>query len=387
MFLDTFYRSINKNKEELCGDRVEVVRDDDNTIIVLADGLGSGVKANILATMTAKIVSTLLKNQLSIEEAVDTLLKTLPVCKIRDLAYSTFTLIKVDKGGNAYIIEFDNPTTIFIRDGKKRDINFIERTIEDKRVKEARINLLPGDEIYMFSDGVVHAGIGGALKLGWQWEKIVGYIEKIQKENCKSSIFEKVMQIISMCNLLYYEKPGDDSSVVGIQVKNEKKGVIMIGPPVDPVRDKEVVNLLLQDNVLKAICGGTAANIVSRELGVNIIANLDFPDPSIPPTAEIEGIDLVTEGVVTISRTLEILNKITKDTPHMADFSRKKDGASLLTNFILKECTHLKFLVGLTLNPAHREFEFMSPLIKHKVVEELVANVKGLGKKVEILYF
>ncbi len=386
MFCDAFYRSINKSKEELCGDSVEVIRSDDHTIIVLADGLGSGVKANILSTMTVKIISTLLKENFSIEEAVSTMLKTLPVCKVRNLAYSTFSLVRIDKAGQAYILEFDNPGAIFIRNKRYADIEFTRRIIEGYNVREAYIKLLPDDELYLFSDGVVHAGIGVSLNLGWQHENIAAYIEKLQKDS-EISIFEKVLSVLNTCNKFYNGLPGDDSSIVGVEAKRTKQGVIMIGPPIDKSRDCEVVSLLMQKDALKAVCGGTAANIVAREMNAKIKPHLDFPDPSVPPIAEIEGIDLVTEGVVTLSKALGVMKTITAGNPFAPEFSRKKDGASRLTKFILKDCTHIKFLVGMTLNPAHKEFEFHNSMMKHRIVDDLVGQVRQLGKRVSVQYY
>lgn len=386
MFCDAFYCSINKSKEELCGDSVEVIRGDDCTIIVLADGLGSGVKANILSTMTAKIISTLLKENLNIEEVVSTLFKTLPVCKVRNLAYSTFTIVRIDKTGQAYLLEFDNPGAILIRNKRHSVIDFTRRAIEGYNIKEAYINLLPSDELYIFSDGIVHAGIGASLNLGWQRENIASFIEKIQKES-EVSIFEKVLHVLNTCNKFYNGQPGDDSSIVGVEAKNQKQGVVMIGPPIDKSRDGEVVRLLMQKDALKAVCGGTAANIVAREINEKIKPRLDFPDPSVPPIAEIKGIDLVTEGVVTLSKTFEIMKSITADNPIVPEFSRKKDGASRLAKFILKDCTHIKFLVGMTLNPAHKEFEFHNSMIKHRIVDDLVGKVRQLGKNVSVQYY
>jgi len=386
MYCDCFYKALNKSKEELCGDSVQIIRNPEHTIAVLADGLGSGVKANILSTMTARIISTLLQEHLSIEEAVRTLLQTLPVCKVRNLAYSTFSLVRVDKDGNAYVSEFDNPSAIFIRNGKLSPLPSSKRNIEGFVVKESYVKLMPDDELFLLSDGVVHAGIGASLSLGWQHENVAHYIEKLQKESEKS-IFEKVLSVTNTCNSFYNEKPGDDCSIVGIKAKTEKHGVIMIGPPIDKKKDGEVVNLLMQKGVLKAVCGGTAANIVAREINSQIVPTLDFPDPSVPPTATIEGIDLVTEGVVTLSKALEMLKKIVSCSPIGIDFSKKKDGASKLVKFLLTRCTHVKFLVGMTLNPAHKEFEFANSMIKHKIVEELVNIVEGLGKKVTIKYY
>ena len=386
LFLEVFHKSLNKNNEELCGDRIEIIREDDFTIIVLADGLGSGVKANILATMTAKIVATLLKNHLSIEEAVKTIIKTLPVCKTRNLAYSTFTLVKIDKEGNAYIIEFDNPTSVIVRDGINLKVDYSEKIIEGQKIKEAKIKLKEGDELFLFSDGVVHAGIGGVLKLGWEWGNIVEYIEKMHGEH-QLSVYEKVMQFISVCNLFYMEKPGDDSSIVGLKVLKESHGTIMIGPPIDRDKDQEVVNILIKNNNIKAVCGGTASKIISRITGHEVIANLEFPDPTVPPTGYIKGIDLVTEGVITLSKTHELLKKIINGTPNFLNYSKEKDGASKLLKLLLNDCTNVKFLVGLQVNPAHQEIGSKELMMKHKVVDELIEDLKRIGKKISIQYF
>ncbi|MGB4661284.1 MAG: serine/threonine-protein phosphatase, partial [Mobilitalea sp.] len=93
---DVGYLSINKYGEQLCGDHVDIVEEDENSLVmVLADGLGSGVKANILSTLTSKIISTMLANHMTIEDCVTTVASTLPVCEKRGIAYSTFTIIHV----------------------------------------------------------------------------------------------------------------------------------------------------------------------------------------------------------------------------------------------------------------------------------------------------
>ena len=115
--VDISYKSLNKHNEELCGDKVEVLKTADSDILILADGMGSGVKANILATLTSKILGTMLINGASIDACVETIVKTLPVCKIRQVAYSTFSILQIFHDGEAYLVEFDNPSCICLRDG------------------------------------------------------------------------------------------------------------------------------------------------------------------------------------------------------------------------------------------------------------------------------
>jgi len=387
IFTEVVYKSLTKRGEELCGDNVEIVRSDDSVIVVMADGLGSGVKANILSTLTTRIASTMIKNRASIEEVVKTLIQTLPICRVRKLAYSTFTILKVENNGNAHLFEFDNPDVIFIRNGRIIDVPKQTVKIEERLIRVARLELRPEDKLYMLSDGVVHAGVGGVLNLGWQWENVASYLERLEKKD--RHVSEIVNQLIKVCNHMYNNKPGDDTTVVGIQIKEPEYLTLFTGPPEDKNRDKEVVKRLMESRGKKVVCGGTAANIVARETGKEITTNFDLIDPRVPPTGEIEGIDLVTEGVLTLSKCVEMLKKFqSSDMASINFFSKirdKRDGASRLLDLLVNHSTHLHFLVGRAVNPAHQNPNFPRDLtIKLKVVKELIDLLKQTGKKVSV---
>ena len=127
--VDISWKSLNKHGEELCGDKVEVLKTEDSDIVILADGMGSGVKANILATLTSKILGTMFLEGADIESCVETVAKTLPVCKERQVAYATFSILQIFHNGEAYLVEYDNPECVFVRDRKLIRYPYKERMI------------------------------------------------------------------------------------------------------------------------------------------------------------------------------------------------------------------------------------------------------------------
>ena len=174
LFADVGYVSINKYGELTCGDHVEVIsHDDESKVIVLADGLGSGVKANILSTLTAKIISTMMYNGLTVEDCVSTIAATLPICKVRNVAYSTFTIVHIIGNREAEIIQYDNPHVILLRNGKNFEYSKIIEVIDNKKIYKSKIILNDGDSFILLSDGAIHAGVGLTLNFGWQRDDII----------------------------------------------------------------------------------------------------------------------------------------------------------------------------------------------------------------------
>ncbi|HAS78463.1 MAG TPA: serine/threonine protein phosphatase, partial [Ruminococcus sp.] len=177
---DIGYRSINKNGEQLCGDHVDIVEQNSNeTVVVLADGLGSGVKANILSTLTSKIISTMIAEGLSVEQCVETIAGTLPVCSVRGVAYSTFTIIKIVDNEYAEIIQYDNPHVIFLRDGKNIELPMTLMNIDSKKIYRSKVMLQENDIFITMSDGAIYAGVGNKMNFGWQRKNIIEFVEML----------------------------------------------------------------------------------------------------------------------------------------------------------------------------------------------------------------
>jgi len=380
-FIDIASHSINKFNEELCGDKVEIVKSDQRTIIVLADGLGSGVKANILATLTSKIMITMLEQGADLKETIETITSTLPICSVRNIAYSTFSILEIDSAFNARLIEYDNPPAFIIRNHK---LMFPEKKCfksDNKEVWITEFKLEVNDEITLCSDGVIHAGVGVMLNHGWEWPNVGAFLEE---QTIKSA--EKLnRRLLETCNKLYDGKPGDDATVVTVRIRNPELAQIFTGPPDDCLKDEKVISNFMCQPGKKIVCGGTAANIISRVLDREVVTDLKYMDPSIPPTATIKGIDLVTEGVLTLKMVLNRLLSINKNCEE--PIFNKQDGVTKLLKMFIEESTHIQFWVGRAINPAHQNPEFPKDLsIKINIIREIERELINMGKYVKIIY-
>lgn len=384
---EIYWESENKYGEELCGDKVEAVRTSKETILVLADGLGSGVKANILSTLTSKIAVTMLRQGSSIEETVQTIMSTLPICKVRKIAYSTFTIIRIGCNGRGYIAEYGNPPVFLLRDGEVVNMEGVVRKIAGKEVNEYCFDVEENDIFIAVSDGVVHAGIGGILNLGWRWDNIARYIERVSK--IERTVGSLVKLLMTATLNFYMDEPGDDTTLAAIKVIRPRHVAVFTGPPQDKRNDEKLVKYLMDYQGVKIVCGGTAAQIVAKQLDREIKTSTKFLDPQIPPIGYIEGIDLVTEGVLTLARTREYLAKYINPKAKYSDLRKlgQEDGASKLSR-VLVDATDIIFLLGRAINPAHQNPDFPKELsIKLNIVKEIVDTLRKMGKVVKIEHF
>ncbi len=387
MHVQTAWSSLIKKEEELCGDKVAVRYCDDFCILVLADGLGSGVKANILATLTSTIICEMMAEGATLPEAVDTITATLPQCQERGIAYSTFTIVQVYYDGSVNLIEFDNPAAIVLRHGVSLPLERTVRQIGERKIRESSFLAEPDDFIVVFSDGIIHAGVGTFLNFGWDHQDV----EQHLLQYCRSTDpAREVTRILLACvNDLYKGKPGDDSTVATAKIVRATEARVMVGPPEHPEDDARVVRRLLSASGKKVCCGGTTSNIVSRITGRPIrVETLVSLVSDVPPMAYIEGLDLVTEGVLTLQKTNEYLQECATSDQYAEQFlnSRQKDGAVLLAQLLLKDCTKIVFMVGRSDNPAHRQLAYSTISLRAKIrlIERMAENLKKLGKIVQI---
>ena len=384
---DIGWKSINHEGEQLCGDHVDIVeQNEDSTVIVLADGLGSGVKASILSTLTSKIISTMMAEGLSLEECVSTIAATLPICSVRGVAYSTFTIIHLINNETAELIQYDNPHVILLRNGKNFDYPKNELSINGKQIYKSVIDLQENDIFIAMSDGCPHAGIGIAYNFGWRRDDIISFMEMIADLGYTAKTLST--RLIDECNKQYGYHPGDDATACVVRVRKREPMNLLFGPPRNRDDCDRMMSLFFSKEGKHIVCGGTTSSIAAKYLGKPVKATLNFEQSDVPPIAEIEGVDLVTEGVITINKVIEYAKDALSSNELYDQWSIKQDGASRICRLLFEEATDINFYVGRAVNPAHQNPDLpINFNIKMNLVEELSNCLKQMGKRIKVSYF
>lgn len=377
--VDITTRQFSKNGEDTCGDAVKVSHTPDSTIIVMSDGLGSGVKANVLATMTVELASGLFQGDLSLQEIVETLIATLPVCKWRNIAYSTFSIVRIYDTGHVTVAEYDSPTLLHLRGGSRpASIVSTERIIMEKPIRESYFRLSPNDAIMLYSDGIVYAGVGEGLAMGWQEDGIIEYVSEVapalggDSEKIANSVADTAMGF-------WHDRPGDDGTVLCAKYRRAQHAAVMTGPPMDRALVPRMIRDFLASKGKKIACGGTTSHILADHLGQELVPDERYIDTDLPPIAKLQGLDLVTEGILTLSRATEYL---TKGRPE-----GRVDAATELLDQ-LAPADGVTFLIGTARNPAHQNTGLPDSIfLRRTVVENLATQLEFQGKETELKYY
>lgn len=382
-FLDIFQLSLNKRGEELCGDKVKILKTPEKTTLVLSDGLGSGVKASILATLTTEIIITMLRENASLQDVIETVIGTLPVDKARKIAYATFTVVEIRHDTDEFtVINFDNPSVFFFKNGKNIKLVQQTRQILGKEIKIMEGCLEQGDFLGIASDGVIYAGLGDTMNLGWGWDQAALYIENLFAHRIYAA-HSVVNSVITKTRILYNNNIGDDATFVGVYVRSRNSIMVFSGPPLDERHDYIYVDQLLKFPGRKVICGGTTGNIVASFLKEKVTTDVGSLRPDIPPIGKLTGIDLVTEGIITLAHTLDALRRTRGD---LGKLTPDRNGAYLLTRELIL-ADEINFLVGQKINTVYQSPLLPSNIsIRRNLIEQIAAVLSELNKDVSIEY-
>lgn len=375
MFIDIDCSQLKKYNQNAYGDYFVSKRypEEGRLIAVLSDGLGSGIKANILSCMTATMLLKFVEGEVNIRKAAEIIMNSLPVCKVRRISYSTFSVIDCDDEGNVKIVEEGNPDFVWIRGGEVMQpeaVEVVSKNFKNRKMKTYKFKVELGDRIIFCSDGVTQSGLGTPrLKLGLRREGLIQIIKDKLEEYNEISSFNLSKHIVNQAKNIEIDRlPKDDVSACVLYFREPRQSLIFTGPPYHQAKDAQFSKEFDNFSGHKAICGGTTANLVSRELGRPIKTESEISIGNLPSCSYMDGVDLITEGILTLTKTLEYLE---------SGISSEKNAAVNLLKFLLdSDC--INFMVGAKLNQAHYdpslpiEIEIRKNIIRKmsKVLEE-----------------
>jgi len=374
LFIETGWASVNKHNETLCGDYFRLFENENKKVYVLSDGLGSGVKANILSTLTATILGTMISRNMPLDECVDTVAAALPVCRIRRLAYSTFTVLQLDKS-IAYLVQYDNPGAIILRKGMRLKYTTQVHFVGEKEIHESRIPLQEGDVLVLMTDGVTNAGIGKLAPGGWETEDLAGFLERLEVNDMSASRI--AASVVNGCMALSENSMDDDTTVLVVRIKERNVVNMLVGPPENKEEDNQIMKLFFAKNGTRIVCGGSTANAVSKYLNRPLQVIQNSGNEQIPDMARIEGVDYVTEGIITLKRVLEICYEYLEDPMMLLSIYQQRDAASLIAIELIEKATDINVYFGMAVNSAHEgtEIDFQTKLALIKQLEEALLQM------------
>ncbi len=355
-FIEIGSFQVNKKRNVVCGDVFlsKKVKGEDRIVSILADGLGSGIKANVLATLTATMASNYISHNIDILKATKLILATLPVCSFRKIGYSTFTIIDMDRNGKTRVIEYDNPEILLYRNNQFVDLEkevFQLKTSEDRDVNISyfETTLKLNDRLIFFSDGVTQSGMGNTITpLGWDIEKVKSYLYELIFQNPNILCQRLATKIVNRAVKNDSNLSADDITCAAIHYRNARETMVVSGPPFYEENDAKIATLADEFAGKKIVCGGTTSNIIARELNLELEVNISdlLKNPEAPPTASMPGFDLVTEGTVTMNSALLFLNK-------KGDLNNNISASKLVEHLLDSDVIH--FIVGTKINAAHQD--------------------------------
>jgi len=388
-FVEIACSQINKNGQIVSGDvfQSKQLKDENRYVTVLSDGLGSGIKANILATLTATMGLNFTSERFPLIKTAQTILDTLPVDSERKISYATFSIVDIDCDGETHLVEFDNPPALLLRNGQLMELPR-EKHIFHKNKKAPKelysLTFMPQkeDRIVIFTDGVSQSGIGTAIyPFGWDKDEIVTFCFSLTEGHPHISAHTFADKITKQAfkNDIYSAK--DDISCLVIYFRQPRKLLVCTGPPYDIKNDDWLTDKVTHFEGQKLICGGTTATIIARKMNKSIQVNMDNDYPELPPASAIEGIDLVTEGVLTLSKVSELLE-------NYPDKNADAFGPAGKIIHMLRTNDEINFIVGTRINEAHQDPTLPVELeIRRNVVKKIVKILEDkFLKKVSIHY-
>ncbi|HCI28877.1 MAG TPA: SpoIIE family protein phosphatase [Fervidobacterium sp.] len=372
------YAQKNRSGESICGDTIKIKKSEEKTVVSISDGLGSGVKASILSTLTASMATTMVFDGISISEVFESIISTLPTCKVRGISYATLATCLIDhENEKCTIFEYDFPVVLIYRDEKFLGYEKDFKNIQGRKISEMSTDIKIGDIIFLMTDGISQAGMGTSrYPFGFGLDNIVKELDNLLVN--KVDLPSITNHLIRLAEALDYKTKGDDATVCAIKIREKRLVTIMVGPPEKKEHDKIVVTRLIESEGKKVICGGTTSQIVERILGKKVEIDFSTISEISPPVGYMDGIDLVTEGIITLTQVFRY---------YEGQSTELGIGAQRLVD-MLNEADVVNFLVGRAINPAHQNPLFVHDIsLKFRLIYDIANILERMGKIINIEYY
>ena len=359
------------------------LKEEGRVITVLSDGLGSGVKASVLATLTATMALKYTASFVDVRQSARTIMDTLPICEVRKISYSTFTIVDMDADGNTRLIEHGNPPVAWLRRACAMPVEKAEITLEqwkDRVIRYCEFRVQLGDRVVCCSDGVSQSGLGQpGLPLGWREENLVQFAAGQVAGDPDISSLRLADALVARALANDAGRAKDDISAAVISFRRPRRLLVLTGPPVDRARDAELAQLVGTYGGRKVICGGTTASLIGRELNRSIVMDLANLDPTVPPTSRMEGVDLITEGTITLAKVAEALEAGVSGNGngHSRAMRPGPQAVRALIELML-DSDVVEFVVGTRINEAHQDPNVPVELdLRRNIVRRIGAILEG----------
>ncbi len=379
LHVDVASSQSSKRAGAACGDHFTVDRGVDGTLLLLADGLGSGIHAHLAARfVTARLRERILHGG-SPRHAFATVVNELERSRGRDRLWAAITLARILPGGDATILSYESPEPLLLSSLRPMPLPLRPVPAAPPMLREGHVQLRPGDGLLLVSDGITQAGLGrrlAGMPQGWT-------LDGVARETALSledgSTYSELPELIRHRALALWEKAGDDCTAVAAWCRRGRTVSLMSGPPASPERDSDVVHRFLESGGVTVVCGATTAKILARETGRSLSVAQEPAGPFSPPGYEIEGIDLVTEGAVTLNQLYNVLDADSRE------LGRNTPVADL--HALLKSADRVRIFLGTTVNPASLSIDYRQQgILQRGTLAPLIAEkLRETGKLVEII--
>jgi len=379
----------SKANQKVCGDACSSrkIKEEDRLITVLSDGLGSGVKANVLATMTTSMALQFTSKNDPLERTAEFIMNTLPIDPKRQISYSTFTILDINCMGETKVVEYDNPALLILRNGDFFEPVKTKQVLNGSDQRKANVyyssfTLEKEDRIIMVSDGITQSGIGTArFPFGWEIKGLKTYIKQTLAQNPNMSAHQLARKITYRAQSNDAGSFRDDATCHVIYCREPRRLMIATGPPFHEQCDSLLAERISNFQGKKIICGGTTSKIISRELNKSLEVDINNLDPFLPPTATMDGIDLITEGILTLGKVMSVLEQ-------MQSNEVKGNGPAEKMVKLLLSSDEITLLAGTKVNNAHQDPNLPVELeIRRNVVKKIASLLEEkFLKNIEIEY-